>query len=97
MCAPASHKGKTLCKAGAYIRGVRLLYLSVGQTGPAAPEGTTPVTRFADLHTRLADDARVTQIRKDEAARFDARFAPAKAKAAANVAAWNAPRTWALA
>lgn len=54
------------------------------------------MTRFADLHTRLTDDSRVRQIRKDEAARFDAKFAPAKAAAAANLAAWNAPRTFAL-
>lgn len=55
------------------------------------------MTRFTDIHARLTDDQRVRQIRKDEAARFDAKFAPAKAKAAANLAAWNAPRTWALA
>jgi hypothetical protein len=55
------------------------------------------MTRFADLHTRLSDDARLRQMRKDEAARFEAKFAPAKKMAAANVASWNAPRTFALA
>lgn len=54
------------------------------------------MTRFADLHTRLSDDSRVRQIRADEAARFEAKFAPAKAKAASNLAAWNAPRAFAL-
>jgi hypothetical protein len=55
------------------------------------------MTRFADLHTRLTDDHRVRQIREDEAKKIDRQFAPARKAAKANLAAWNAPRTFALA
>jgi len=55
------------------------------------------MTRFADFHTRMTDDQRVRQIRDHEAQRIDRQFAPTKAKAAANLAAWNTKRTWALA
>jgi hypothetical protein len=55
------------------------------------------MTRFADHMMRASDTARVDQIRKDEAKRFADQFAPAQAKAARNLASWNAPRTFALA
>jgi hypothetical protein len=55
------------------------------------------MTRFADTHTRLTDDYRVREILDHEAKRIDRQFAPARKAAAANVAAWNVPRTFALA
>lgn len=42
------------------------------------------MTRSADLFTRLSDDARIRSDRAAAKARFEAKFAPAKAKAAAN-------------
>lgn len=48
------------------------------------------MTKFADMHTSLIDTARVTQIRADEVARFNAQWSPAKAKAEAARAAMKA-------
>jgi hypothetical protein len=55
------------------------------------------MTRFADVHTRLTDDVRTRQIARDEALRVERQFAPVKARAAANAAAFSAKRTFALA
>jgi hypothetical protein len=55
------------------------------------------MTRFAEIHTSMTDRIRTREIADHEAKRIDRQFAPLKAKAAANKAAWNAPRTWALA
>jgi|HubBroStandDraft_3_1064219.scaffolds.fasta_scaffold00428_5 hypothetical protein len=55
------------------------------------------MTRFADTHTRLTDDVRVRQIADFEAKRIERQFAPLKARAAANAAAFSAKRTFALA
>ena len=59
-------------------------------------QGTTQMTRFADTHTRLVDQARTTQIAQFEAKRTEREFAPIKAKAARNIKAMSAKRTWAL-
>jgi hypothetical protein len=55
------------------------------------------MTRFADTHTRLTDDARVRVIRQDEARQVERKFASVKARAAANAASFATPRTFALA
>jgi hypothetical protein len=54
------------------------------------------MTRFADTHTRLVDQARTTQIAQHEAGRIDRQFAPIKAKATQNIKAMSAKRTWSL-
>jgi hypothetical protein len=54
------------------------------------------MTRFADTHTRLVDQARTHQIAQFEAKRTEREFAPIKAKAARNIQAMSAKRTWAL-
>jgi hypothetical protein len=54
------------------------------------------VTRFADTHTRLVDSVRTTEIARYEAARTEREFAPIKAKAARNIKAMSAKRTWSL-
>lgn len=54
------------------------------------------MTRYADTHTRLVDQARTTEISRFEAQRIDRQFAPIKAKAAANIKAMSARRTVAL-
>lgn len=48
------------------------------------------MTRFADTHTRLVDDARVARIREDESRRVERQFASIKARAAANIATMRA-------
>lgn len=55
------------------------------------------MTRFADVHIRLTDDARVRQIREDEARRVERQFAPIKTALAANRAAMAAASKTALA
>ncbi len=55
------------------------------------------MSKFSEAVVRVTDTHRVNKIRQDEAARFAAQFAPAKAKAAANAKAFSAKRTFALA
>jgi|HubBroStandDraft_3_1064219.scaffolds.fasta_scaffold00345_21 hypothetical protein len=54
------------------------------------------MTKFADTHTRLVDQVRTTEIARYEAGRVDRQFAPIKAKAAQNIKAMSAKRTWSL-
>jgi hypothetical protein len=55
------------------------------------------MTRFAEIHTSMTDRIRTREIADHEAKKIDRQFAPARKAAKANLAAWNAPRTWALA
>jgi hypothetical protein len=53
-------------------------------------------SKFADTHTRLVDSVRTTEIARHEAAKVERDFAPIKAKAAQNIKAMSAKRTWSL-
>lgn len=55
------------------------------------------MTRFADTLLTVTDKIRTREIADHEARKIDRQFAPARKAAAKNLAAWNAPRTFALA